>query len=192
MQVSSASRVVLPNGTSRLEPLKQQIHKLEVEELYPRLVLLKALSKFKNKPQERQRTGDDLCEKRRDFLDAFAYLCDVEKGGSTVTATALEEGPNIYTLWLAANDGIRDGIWSHADTMVKQIRSVTHDTQEACKNILFDMVVQVTARRIQYYKDKVQHLAKGCRMSLRNGERHEAGKSISQKFASYRVTDPAL
>jgi hypothetical protein len=39
----------------------------------------------------RDRTTDTVCNIRRDFLDSFTYLCDIQKSGSTVTASAFQK-----------------------------------------------------------------------------------------------------
>lgn len=86
-----SSTYVTQRGNSSLESLREQIQRDETKKLYPRLVLFGALAIFKDKHKPRQQSEDPIYETRRNFLDSFAYLCDVQKGGSTVTAVALQQ-----------------------------------------------------------------------------------------------------
>lgn len=72
----------------------------EAKNMYPKLALLEALASFTDHYKKRESSGDIVCETRRDTLDAFAYLCDVEKAGPTVTATALQKLVYSNILWL--------------------------------------------------------------------------------------------
>jgi hypothetical protein len=88
-------------------------------------VLFHALAKFKDRQKSRHESTDTICEARRNFLDSFAYLCDVEKGGKTVTATALQSLVESDFLWLAANERIRDDILGYAMAILQISKSVS-------------------------------------------------------------------
>jgi hypothetical protein len=158
------------------EPLLERIRQSETTKLYPCLVLFGALTAFKDKRKSRQASGDPVCESRRDFLDSFAYLCDTRKGGGTVTAAALQELQNSNFLWLAANDGISDDLLDYAKTMINRLRSINAENQSAVKDDLFKLAMDKCTDRIQFYKDRVQILARNCRMKLRAWEQDETGK----------------
>jgi len=154
---------------------ESRITKLESAVLYPRLVLLEALTGFKDKPKQRAKSGDTRREARRDFLDSFAYLCDVEKGGKTVTATGLQRLENDNQLWLAANEGVRDDIFIYANTILEQIKSATAETQSTIQDRIMALSVEKCKPRIQVYKTAVQELARNCRMALRRVKRDDFG-----------------
>jgi len=154
---------------------ESQITELESAVLYPRLVLLEALTGFMDKPKQRAKSGLAICEARRDFLDSFAYLCDVEKGGKTVTATGLQRLEKDNQLWLAANEGIRDDILIYANDILDQIKSATAETQSIIQDRIVALSVEKCKPRIQVYKTAVQELALKCRMALRRVNRDDAG-----------------
>ena len=82
--------MVLQEGMDSAVSSSDQIFRSATRNMYPKLALLEALAGFKDSYKRRGRSDDVICEARRDFLDSFAYLCDVEKGGATVTAAALQ------------------------------------------------------------------------------------------------------
>lgn len=158
-----------------LGSLLEQIQEDEAKKLYPRLVLFEALAVFKDKRRSRQRSDNPICEARRDFLDSYAYLCDVEKGGKTVTATALQSLPNSDFLWLAANEGVREDIWLYAMDVLQLLKTTTSENQGAVKDSVFKLAVGKCKPRIQYYRDQVQKHARTCRMALRSREKDNVG-----------------
>jgi hypothetical protein len=158
-----------------LRCLLEQIQEAEAKKLYPRLALLEALSRFKDKHKPQQRSEDPICEARRNFLDSFAYLCDVEKGGSTVTAAALQQRPYSDFLWLAANEWIHDDIQAYATNVLGNLRTATLANQSILQDIIFRLAVEKCKPRIQFYKENVQKCATNCRMSLRHREKDDIG-----------------
>jgi hypothetical protein len=134
--------------------------------LYPRLALFEALAKFKDGHKGRAQSSDDMCEARRDFLDSFAYLCDVEKGGATVTAAGLQKLPLSNILWLAANEGISRDVEKYAENMLRKLRKVDSETQKAVEDDIFLLAVEKCSSRILFYKDEMQKYARKCRMQL--------------------------
>jgi len=143
--------------------------------LYPRLALYEALAGFKDEHKRRQPSTNATCEARRDFLDSFAYLCDVQKGGATVTATALQKLPHSNIMWLAANEGIREDVLDYAQTLVKKLTAVTPASQQPVKDEIFGLAVEKCSLRIKYYKVEVQKYATACRMALRYRDRNDVG-----------------
>lgn len=173
--IPQAPRTMVQRGYSSLGSLLEKIQEVEAKKLYPRLALLKALSGFKDKHKPRQRSEDLKCEARRNFLDSFAYLCDVQKGGNTVTATALQQRPYSDFLWLAANEGIRDDIRVYATNILVHLRTATLGNQSIIQDTIFRLAVEKCKPRIQFYRENVQKYATNCRMSLRHREKDDTG-----------------
>jgi hypothetical protein len=121
--------------------------------------LIPQSARFKDGHQRRERTSDDICEARREFQDSFAYLCDVEKGGPTVTATGLQKLPHSNILWLAANEGIRRDVKNYAENILQKLKGVESGTQEAVQDDIFRLAVEKCNSRIEYYKVEMQETA---------------------------------
>ena len=152
-----------------------RVFQTAAKNLYPRLALLEALQGFKDGHKRREGPGDEICEARRDFLDSFAYLCDVEKGGATVTAAGLQKLPLSNLLWLAANEGIRKDIELYAENIRQKLMEANLETQEVIQDDIFRLAVEKCKSRIEFYKDKMQKYAKKCRMRLKHETRDEIG-----------------
>ncbi|KAH8591392.1 hypothetical protein B0O99DRAFT_654495 [Bisporella sp. PMI_857] len=153
-----------------------------VKSLYPRLALLEALVGFRDEHQRREPSGDEICEARRDFLDAFAYLCDIEKGGATVTAAGLQKLLHSNILWLAANEGIRKDVETYAEVILRTIRGANLETQEAVQEDIFQLAVEKCKARIEFYKDEMQRYATRCRMRLRSQNQDEIVRSLRSRL----------
>jgi hypothetical protein len=166
---------MVQTSTPGLESLLEKIQQDEARQLYPRLILYEALAVFRDKHQPRQPSKNAMCETRRDFLDSFAYMCDVQKGGKTVTAAALQKLLHSDFLWLAANEGISEDVLEYAKNALRLLKSVTLDNQSVVKNDVFKLVVHKCAHRIQVYKSKVQSLATECKNALQHKKRDQAG-----------------
>lgn len=173
--IPQAPRAMVHRGYSTSGSFLEQIQEVESKKLYPRLALLEALSGFKDKHKPRQRSEEPECEARRNFLDSFAYLCDVQKGGSTVTAAALQRRPYSDFLWLAANEGIRDDIRVYATNILVNLRTATLENKSILQDTIFALAVEKCKPRIQFYRENVQKYATNCRMSLRHREKDDIG-----------------
>lgn len=162
-----------------LEALLKRLHMAESEKLYPRLALFEVLSGFKDKPKSREQTTDTFCNSRRDFLDSFAYLCDIKKGGGTVTASALQQSSTKVFLWLAANEGIRDDVLRYANKMLDNIRQITTENQGATTDTIFFDALEMCRPRINVYKTQVRKYARICRMRLKYQDQTAIGMRTS-------------
>ncbi|KAJ0116311.1 hypothetical protein J7T55_007288 [Diaporthe amygdali] len=140
--------------------LSEQIFANAAKELYPRLVLYEALAQFKDDSERRHPSGDDVVEARRKFLDSFAYLCDVQKGGATVTAVGLQKLPHSNILWLAANEGIRDEIKTYAKAIRSHLMRVDSSTEETIEDAVFRLAVMMCDSRISTYNEEVRNIKK--------------------------------
>lgn len=154
----------------------EQIFATASKDIYPRLALFEALAQFKDNHQRRTPSSDDVVETRRPFLDSFAYLCDIQKGGSAVTAVGLQKLPHSNVLWLAANEGIRGDVTTYAENVLSRLLSVDPNSQEAVQDAVFHLAVEKCGSRIVTYKDDMQTYARNCRMQLREETQDEAGE----------------
>ena len=152
-----------------------QIFESLARNMYPKLSLLEALASFKDCHKQRERSSDDICEARRDFLDSFAYLCDVEKGGATVTATALQKLPYSNILWLAGNEGVHGDVKNYASTILQKLKEVNFGNKIEVQDDILQLAVQNCSPRIIYYKGIMQKYARNCRMQLRREIGDEIG-----------------
>jgi hypothetical protein len=163
----------LTSSTSNLE----QIFANASKELYPRLALFETLAQFGNGQKRRMPSGDDVIEARRDFLDSFTYLCDIQKGGATVTAAGLQKLAYSNVLWLAANEGILINTEIYANAILSKLQSVDSSSRGTVENQIFQLAIENCKPRIAAYKEELQKYARNCRMQLRKEPRNEAGET---------------
>lgn len=154
----------------------EQLIATATKELYPRLALFEAIAQFKNDHERRIPSGDEIVEARRNFLDSFAYLCDVEKGGGTVTAVGLQKLFYSNILWLAANEGVRDDIKIYARVILSHLKSVDLNNERIVQETIFHLAVKNCDSRISIYKEEVRRYARNCRMQLRSEAKSEDGE----------------
>jgi hypothetical protein len=173
MSAPAAPRAML---TAASTPHLEQVFATATETLYPRLLLFEALSRFKKEQEKRSPSGDDIVEARRDFLDSFAYLCDLETGGKTVTAAGLQQLPYGNFLWLAANEGVRNDVKDYAERIMSILKSVDSNNERAIEETVFQIAVECCQPRILTYREKVRKHATNCRMQLRYRERTDTGE----------------
>ncbi|KLU90823.1 hypothetical protein MAPG_10674 [Magnaporthiopsis poae ATCC 64411] len=154
-------------SNSPAEPIWQHAQ----EKLYPRLVLFGALSPFKAEHSRRNKSDDETCEARRNFLDGFAYLCDVEKGGGTVTAAMLQKlkASNNNVLWLAANEGIRPDVEAYAHALLQKLSNLEFENEREVREDIFRLVIENTRPRLQFYQGAAQRYATRCQVELKKG-----------------------
>lgn len=125
------------------------------QEFYSLLLLYHALCPFNGHHLERQSSTTDELDVRRDFLDSFSYLCDIEKGGKTVTAAALQKLRGRNVLWLAANKDIREEIQVHANWLIETLSKLNKETKQQIEMLIFTRSINVATPRIQFYKSKL-------------------------------------
>jgi hypothetical protein len=133
-------------------------------------------SRVENERQTPSR--DEVVETRRAFLDSFAYLCDVQKGGATVTAAGLQKLPESNILWFAANEGVRNDIKVYAENIPLKLRNLNlnPNSDQAAQNEIFHLAVERCSPRIIVYQNEMKRLARNCRMQLNRETQNEAGK----------------
>ncbi|RDI86478.1 hypothetical protein Vi05172_g3515 [Venturia inaequalis] len=176
-----------PRPTPQREPpsLASSLKKLSqcsTTELYPRLSLYAALTGFKDTPKRRAKSTDAVCDARREFLDSFAYLCDVKKGGATVTAAALQKLPMSNILWLAANEGISEDIEKYARNIRSKLCTINVQNEKKIHDEIFQLAVKKCAPRIRFYRDELKRYATRCRMTLKQQAQDEIVKTLRSKL----------
>ncbi|KAH6887017.1 hypothetical protein B0T10DRAFT_515951 [Thelonectria olida] len=172
-----------------MEQISQNLKKT----MYPRLALYEALAIYKGEHERRQpanHESDDTCEILREFLDSFAYLCDAEKGGSTVTAAGLQKLPYSNILWLAANEGIRIIVQSYADSVLRLLVSLNSETEPRVREEVFQRAVQTCTPRLTFYNNGLRLCAKRCRMELRKQLPDDAVSAIWRKLR--KLSEPPV
>lgn len=121
------------------------------------LLLLRAICPLDVHHVERCPASEEYVNELRDFLDSFSYLCDIRKGGGTVTAAAIRtwRAKNINILWLAANEGVGKDVKSHAEWMVAKLKTANESNGPDIENSVFTASVKLAKHRIQYYKSEL-------------------------------------
>ena len=121
-------------------------------ELYRRLLLLHLLGPFRGDHIERQfkenASKSSTDELRRSFLGGISYLCDIEKGGATVTAAALQKLPFSNFLWLAANEGVRPSVEHFVRSVLDRLKGITSDTREEVEMRILNDAVDLASQRM--------------------------------------------
>lgn len=154
--------------------MMEQIFETATRSLYPKLALFEALTEFKADHQ--RRPPNKAHEAQRNFLDSFAYLCDVERGGKTVTAGALQSLPLGNFLWLAANEGIQNPVKVYAENMLEALQGITPENSHDIQEGIFYRAVSFCSPRLKSYQTEMQNLATKCRIKLRDELPNDAGK----------------
>jgi hypothetical protein len=128
------------------------------QKLIQRLVFAESLFHYKDRHESRDRC-DELepqVKLRREFENGFAYICDVERSGKTVTASALQACRSFNLLWLAANEGIRPDIKAYAEDVLQLLlqgvkgQKTWHDVEaKVTKMVIWQMYTTVNG--VQQY-----------------------------------------
>ncbi|KAF3287501.1 hypothetical protein TWF970_007221 [Orbilia oligospora] len=196
-QVKPASPPVSPTGT-QLQPQKKrkgskssspcdtcepQVSPKLWKRFYEPLVLLSAYGKsqgphFKSTGDETF-CSDDNRDLKKQFLDQLAYVCDYETGGDTVTAIAVEDGPELK-YWVAANTDKSSTILPYISSILASLETVFEAPEEhilAVQAQITDRVIQFCSDRLRLYKSRLRSAALGCIKKLQS-ELTEDAKAV--------------
>ncbi|KAK6535740.1 hypothetical protein TWF694_002188 [Orbilia ellipsospora] len=93
---------VIQQDTSQQDGCPPQVRPKLWQRFYEPLILLRAYGKSQGThiKEVYSESGHKTIKKK--FLDALAYSCDYLPGGDTVTAVAIQDGPNL-AYWVASN-----------------------------------------------------------------------------------------
>ncbi|KAF2668692.1 hypothetical protein BT63DRAFT_440800 [Microthyrium microscopicum] len=116
-------------------------------------VKLRLLSIIKANCLHKERPKKHVVEEaRRDMLDSIAYLCDIRKGGATVTATALQRDNEDTILWLAANEGIRSEVKKFTEKLLEMAREVKMENVAEVETKLLSIALEIAVERVNFYQ----------------------------------------
>lgn len=136
------------------------------KDLYHRLALFAVLENRRRGHERRTPSGNEITEARRNFMDSLAYLCDVRKGGGTVTAIGLQRLDLGNMLWMAANEGITKEIKDYTQKILDIARNKNLSPQHA-ENVILELAVQASSHRISTYRGELQKHTRRCIKLLR-------------------------
>lgn len=109
------------------------------------------------------------------YLNGVAYLCDVKKGGNTVSANGIDQNIKLY---IAVNANLP---WSVREFIIKVVMKtdfLNHPMDVVVREIL-EKAVEKARHRIDFYVEQFRRSFVNCRASL---ETHFRGESRSQEI----------
>ncbi len=123
---------------------------------YESQLLLYVLEKVRGDHSKRQNyhgeLDQDATELRRSFVDKLAYICDFKKGGSTVTALALQKTHQGVTFWLAANDTVKPNVKVFLQEILNLLKNIeVSATRDAIEMQILTKIVAFNVHRLDYY-----------------------------------------
>jgi hypothetical protein len=117
-------------------------------------LLLYVLEKVRGEHKKRQNYHGELdqgeTELRRSFVDKLAYICDFKKGGSTVTALALQKTYQGVTFWIAANETVKLKVIEFLQKILQLLKNVDSTSRETAETQLLALVVPFNKERLDY------------------------------------------
>lgn len=84
-------------------------------------------------------------------MDKLAYICDFKKGGSTVTALALQKTYQGVTFWIAANETVKLKVIKFLQKILQLLKNVDSTSRETAETQLLALVVPFNKERLDYY-----------------------------------------
>ncbi|KID81651.1 hypothetical protein MGU_11004 [Metarhizium guizhouense ARSEF 977] len=132
------------------------------------------------------------CRNPQSLLDSFAYLCDVQKGGATVTAAGLQKLPESNILWLAANEGVRNDIKIYAENILLKLKNLNPNSEQDAQDEIFHLAVERCSPRIIVYQDEMKRLARNCRMQLKREMQNDTVMSLRRKLRKLSEPPPSM
>lgn len=125
-------------------------------QFYESQLLLYVLEKVRGEHKKRQNYHGELdqdeTELRRSFVDKLAYICDFKKGGSTVTALALQKTYQGVIFWLAANETVKPKVIDFLRRVLQLLKKVEDGaSRKATETQLLALIVPFNKDRLEYY-----------------------------------------
>jgi hypothetical protein len=125
-------------------------------QFYESQLLLYVLEKVRGEHKKRQNYHGELdqdeTELRRSFVDKLAYICDFKKGGSTVTALALQKTYQGVIFWLAANETVKFKVVAFFRQVLHLVKKVEAGaSSKATERQLLALIVPFNKERLDYY-----------------------------------------
>ncbi|RDI85546.1 hypothetical protein Vi05172_g4462 [Venturia inaequalis] len=101
-----------------------------IKRFYEPLILLHTLGNVRGEsdscePSRRSSfSGLSSKDRRRQFLDALAFVCDYERGGDSVAAIGLESTPQCHVFWVAANTCPKKKMVPFVRSLLEELKSM--------------------------------------------------------------------
>ena len=162
-----------------------------MKRFYEPLVLQDALGRTRGDHIPRSPLDDsdepysDEWRLRRQFIESLAFICDYKKGGTTVTAVALEETPAATVFWVVSNDGVTTEVTTFLEDMLRDLAHVNEVDATSLKETeenIFTRIVDFGKERVQAYGQFLQKPLEKCLGVIEasgNGSQEEKGRSVS-------------
>lgn len=151
-QLAAASRIPLS------PPLEQQFYESQL--------LLFVLERIRGEHKKRQNYHGELdqgeTELRRSFVEKLAYLCDFKKGGSTVTALAIQKTYQGVVFWLAANESVKPKVVDFLKRILQLLKTVEVKAKKATEAELLALIVPFNKERLKWYWSALQKELPRC------------------------------
>lgn len=161
---------------------------------YESQLLLYVLENVRGDHSKRQNyhgeLDQDATELRRSFMDQLAYICDFKRGGSTVTALALQQTPQGVTFWLAANDTVKQRVMYFLQEILTVLKNMKDGvTKESIEAQLLNRIISFNKERLDYYWSALEDQMNLCteRLNVLEGS---TSKLLSE-FIILRCTSSA-
>ncbi|KAK6339946.1 hypothetical protein TWF718_009335 [Orbilia javanica] len=124
----------------------------------------------------------------KQFLDHLAYVCDSSMGGDTVTAIAIEGGPQLK-YWVAANSGRPGKSIEHIRTILGSLKEVSkpgasENTILAIKNKICNRIIEFSRDRLKSYRNKLSLTVGLCLKGHLGRENTKDAKALRSWLAS--------
>ena len=147
-------------------------------------LLLYVLENIRGEHKKRQNYHGELdqdeTELRRSFVDKLAYICDFRKGGSTVTALALQRTNQGVIFWLAANETVKAKVILFLRNILELLKKVELGaSRKTTETQLLVSIVPFNSERIDYYWKALERELSLCI------ERLEALEGSTSRIVSY-------
>jgi hypothetical protein len=117
-------------------------------------LLLYVLEKVRGEHKKRQNYHGELdqgeTELQRSFVDKLAYIGDFKKGGSTVTALALQKTYQGVTFWITANETVKLKVIEFLQKLLQLLKNVDSTSRETAETQLLAFV-PFNKERLDYY-----------------------------------------
>lgn len=125
-------------------------------QFYESQLLLCVLGKVRGEHKKRQNYHGELdqdeTELRRSFVDKLAYICDFKKGGSTVTALALQKTYQGVVFWLAANETVKPKVIDFLTRVLQLLKKLEGEaSRKGTETQLLALIVPFNKDRLDYY-----------------------------------------
>lgn len=129
-------------------------------------LLLYTLEKVRGEHKKRQNYHGELdqdeTELRRSFVDKLAYVCDFKKGGSTVTALALQKTNQGVTFWISANETIKPKVIEFLQQILQVLKNVESASRQTSEMLLLSLIVPFNEKRLDYYWTALERVLPLC------------------------------